>query len=113
MKYPWWERWGSLTLREYPGVAINKVTAAIDMAGWFVEHHAIEAEAFGWRPVHIMRPGGGLAWRWWSMPAPHLSIEPFGMVAHWPSADFAYRPRADGGVVMLTGPDRESVIAHV
>lgn len=114
MKYPWWERWASLTLRAYPNTPAGKVASAIDVCGWFVEHHALEAEQHGWRPVHIMHPRHGLAWRWWSLPSPHLFIEPTAMVADWQTGiPFAYRPSPDGTIQILTGPEREKAIANV
>jgi len=111
MTLPWWERWASLTHRSYPTMAQYKITSAIDMAGWFVEHHAIEAEAFGWRPIHIMRPGSGLAWRWWNLHDPHLSFSDIAMSARWDHGlDFAYSPRRDGSVSVLTGQQREAAL---
>jgi hypothetical protein len=103
-----------LTLRAYPETAINRVTAAIDMAAWFVENYAAEAELYGWRPIHIMRPAGGLAWRWWSLPAPALDIGPHAMIADWSTGiPFAYRAHTAGNVEILTGLEREAVLGHV
>lgn len=114
MKYPWWERWGSLTLRAYPETAINRVSAFIDGAGWFVENYAAEAELYGWRPIHIMRPGTGLAWRWWSLRDPHIEISDHGLIADWGHGiPFAYRAQPSGDVEILTGLEREAVLGHV
>lgn len=114
MTYPWWERWASLTHRAYPGYAAGKVVSAIDMAAWFVEEHSAEAEQHGWRPVHVMHPRHGLAWRWHNLTQPTLFIEPAAMVADWgTSIPFVYRPEPGGTVRILTGADREDALASI
>lgn len=113
MKYPWWERWASLTNRPYPDTPAYSVESFIQSAAWFVENYACEAELYGWRPIHIMRPGVGLAWRWRNVPDPHVSIDARRLVADHGGILFAYAPLPDGGVNVITGPQRDRLTAYV
>ena len=116
MRYPWWERWGDLRLRPYAG-PISDLGALLDVAAWFIDEHAPQAEDFGWRPVHVLRPGHGLAYRWRHLGPPVLAIREHGLFARWhPRAEglgFVYRPLASGVPEMLFGQEREAALAQV
>lgn len=114
MQYPWWERWGDLRLRPFAG-PIGDLGDLLDVAAWFIDEYAPEAEAYGWRPVHILRPGLGLAWRWRLLPRPALAITEAGIFARWhprtAGLSFVYRPQADGTPLVLMGQQREVALA--
>lgn len=109
LRYLWWDRWGSLQRRAYNQPAA-KVTAALDVAAWFIEEHAHDAEHHGWRPVHLMHPAHGIAWRWWSIPEPVVTFSKGALIATIGQFPFTYSAHADGSVSFLTGPSRESVL---
>lgn len=101
MTYPWWDRWGSLGHRRFSLPAF-KVAAAVEVSAWFIEHHGDDAEDAGFRPVHLMRPTSGLAWRWWNVPEPVLTFGAGQMSAQIGRFTFTYAPRPDGSVA-ITG----------
>jgi len=105
VKYPWLQRWASLGHRVYPYPAF-KVSAALDVGAWFIETHADDAEPHGWRPIHLLRPGVGLAWRWWNIPEPVITVSAECLTARIGGFDFQYRPLSSGAVHILTGADR-------
>lgn len=112
--YPWWERWGDMAAQRW-NHPVRTVTAYLDHAAWFIDRYADEAESLGWRPVHVMHPKRGLAWRWRNVPTPASSLTDAALLARWhPRASnlsFAYRPMADGSLFVLTGPEREACLA--
>lgn len=109
---PWWERWASLSERSYHAKSLRTVNSAIDIAGWFVEHHADDATPHGWRPVHIMHPRHGLAWRWTNLTTdPVLSFAPRLIRAVIGPHAFIYRAERDGTAPLLRGSERETALA--
>lgn len=109
---PWWERWASLSERSYPSKSLRTVNSAIDIAGWFVENHADDSSPHGWRPVHIMHPAHGLAWRWVNLPTePILTFAPRLIRAVIAGHDFLYRAERDGTAPLLFGADRDTALA--
>lgn len=107
---PWWERWATLSERSYPTKSLRTVNSAIEIAAWFVENYADDAAPYGWRPVHIMHPAHGLAWRWTNIPAPVLSFAPGLIRAVIAGHDFIYRAERNGTAPLLFGPARATAL---
>lgn len=110
MKYPWWDKYFELRSRDYPSLKHRDVFAMLDKCLWFVEEHAAQAERNGWRPVHIMRPVSGLAWRWRNVFDPFVTTLPDWMMASHGLHHFVYVPNKDGSVSMLTGVMRQRAL---
>lgn len=115
MRYPWWERWGDLSIRAHD-TPTDYVTNWLDHGAWFIERYAEDAEPFGWRPVHILHPSRGLMWRWRNLSFPPIALTPSAILARWhprtANLSFAYAPDEAGTVSILTGQQREAALAQ-
>lgn len=117
LRYKWHEALASLRHRDYPGIAYERIEAAIAIGDAFIEYYAAQAEQFGCQPVHILRPpphggenaGGGLAWRWseYTRPigfGPRLIVT--SLTAREPFHPFVHRLCRSGDVEFVYGAER-------
>ena len=105
MRYPWWDRWHSLRSRRLPQA---KAEQAIEIAAQFIEEYASEVEADGWRPIHVLKPMTGLAWRWPYLPV--VSTRNGLMAVTLKPFDFVYRAHRDGSFSAVTGQARHKAL---
>lgn len=105
MRYPWWDRWQSLRGRDLPQA---KAEQAIAIAADFIEEYALEAEADGWQPIHILKPFSGLAWRWPYLP--HIATRRGLLTATVNPFDFVYRANRDGSTSIVVGDARHKAL---
>lgn len=114
LAYPWWERWGDLSVKSHDAPA-SDVVQWLDHGAWFIERYADIAEPFGWRPVHILHPSRGLMWRWRTLPFPAIAVTASAILARWhprtAGLSFAYAPGERGALSVLTGTQREAALA--
>lgn len=110
MKYPWWDKYFELRQRAFPDLGHDDLFLMFDKCLWFIEEHAAKAERDGWRPIHIMRPLHGLAWKWRKVPDPFITTMPHALYARHGNFAFAYTANVDGSVSRLIGTDRRRAI---
>jgi len=115
LAYPWWERWGDLSVKSHDA-PVSEILQWLDHGAWFIERYAEEAEPYGWRPVHILHPSRGLLWRWRSLPFPAMAVTTSAILARWhlrtENLSFAYVPSERGTVTVLTGSEREAALVQ-